>query len=129
MFGSQSRPPLQPPVAHEVGPEFPEKLHSVLPQILPEAQLNGTAKVTVAPEACSHPVGWDGTAVPALRFVNKAGLKGVSANSWYIRVLQPHQIVKGQWFVIVKVLDDCVKAGVNNEAIAMTSAALLRLEE
>jgi len=112
VFGSQSRPPLQPPVAHEVGPEFPEKLHSVLPQILPEAQLNGTAKVTVAPEACSHPVGWDGTAVPALRFVNKAG-----------------QIVKGQWFVIVKVLDDCVKAGVNNEAIAMTSAALLRLEE
>ena len=129
MPGSQSKPPLQPPVAHEVGPGFTVKLHSVLPHILPAAQLYGTAKVTVAPEACSHPVGWDGTAVPAWRSVNMAGLKGVSADSSDHCVLRSYHIVKGQWFVTVKVLDDCVQAVVSNEATTTARVTVLRLRE
>ena len=74
VLGSQSKPPLQPPVAHEFGPGFTEKLHSVLPHILPAVQLYGTVKVTVAPEACSQPVGWEGTDLPTFRSVYKAGL-------------------------------------------------------
>jgi len=76
---SQRNPPLQPPVAHELGPGFTEKLHSVLPHILPAVQSYGTVNVTVAPGACSQPVGWDGTDFPALRSVYRAGLEGFSA--------------------------------------------------
>ena len=106
MFGSQSNPPLQPPVAHEFGPGFTEKLHSVLPHILPAVQPYGTVKATVAPEACSQPVGWDGMDFPALRSVYIAGLQDVSEYSSHPRCLRSHQIVKGQWFMTVKVLDD-----------------------
>lgn len=96
MFGSQSNPPLQPPVAQEFGPGFIEKLHSVLPHILPAVQSYGTVNVTVAPEACSQPVGWDGTDFPALRSVYKAGLQDMSVDYSYPRGLLSHQIVKGQ---------------------------------
>lgn len=104
VFGLQSKPPLQPPVAHEFGLGFVEKLHSVLPHILPAVQLYGTVKVTVAPEACSQPVGWDGTDFPTLRSVYKAGLEAFRYSP-YFRGPWSHQIVKGQWFATVKVLD------------------------
>lgn len=140
---SQRRPPLQPPVAHEFGPGFTEKLHSVLPHILPAVQLYGTVNVTVAPEACSQPVGWDGTDFPALRSVYKAGLKDLSAGSSCGRGLRAHQIVKGQWFVTVKVRNDPeprfpelgtgvegVEVGVSDDvAVTTARAAILRLRE
>ena len=141
VLGSQSNPPLQPPVAHEVGPGF-AKLHSVLPHILPAVQLYGTVKVTVAPEACSQPVGWDGTDFPAFRSVNKAGLQGVSVDSPYPRGFRPHQIVKGQWFTTVKVLDDpgptlpedklgagVVDTVLRNDVIVTARITALRLRE
>lgn len=125
VFESQSKPPLQPPVAHEFGPGFVEKLHSVLPHILPAVQLYGAVKVNVAPEACSQPVGWDGTDFPTLRSVYNAG-----------------QIVKGQWFVTVKVLDapgptlpeawlgtGVVETGFNDDVTVMARVATLRLSE
>ena len=141
VFESQSRPPLQPPVAHEFGPGFVEKLHSVLPHILPAVQLYGTMKVTVAPEACSQPVGWDGTDFPTLRSVYKAGLKTFWYN-FYLRGPWSHQIVKGQWFVTAKVLDapgptlpeawlgtGVVEAGLNDDVTVIARVATSRLSE
>ena len=141
---SQRSPPLQPPVAHEFGPGFTEKLHSVLPHILPAVQSYGTVNVSVAPEACSQPVGWDGTDFPALRSVYRAGLEDLSADCSYGHGLQPHQIVKGQWFVTVKVRNDPgpafpemglgigvddVEVGFSNDVAVTARAATLRLRE
>lgn len=103
---SQRNPPLQPPVTHEFGPEPAEKLHSVLPHILPAVQSYGTANDTVAPEACSQPVGWDGTDFPILRSVYRAGLGNFSACSSGGHGMSPYQIVKGQWFTTVKIRND-----------------------
>jgi hypothetical protein len=143
VVGSQSNPPLQPPVAQEFGPGFEEKLHSVLPHILPAVQSYGTVKVTVAPEACSQPVGWDGTDFPAFRSVYKAGLRDVSVEAPYPRGLRSHQIVKGQWFTTVKVLDDpgptlpedelsgtgVVETVLGDDVIVTARVAMLRLRE
>ena len=141
VFESQSKPPLQPPVAHEFGPGFVEKLHSVLPHILPAVQLYGAVKVNVAPEVCSQPVGWDGTDFPTLRSVYNAGLKTFRCNP-YLRGPWSHQIVKGQWFVTVKVLDapgptlpeawlgtGVVETGFNDDVTVMARVATLRLSE
>ena len=145
MPGSQRSPPLQPLVAHEFGPGFTEKLHSVLPHILPAVQLYGTVNVSVAPEACSQPVGWDGTDFPVLRSVSKAGLGDLSAGRSYAHGLRPHQIAKGQWFVTVKVrnrpgpafpetglgigVDDDVEVGFTEDVAVTARAATLRLRE
>ena len=141
---SQRSPPLQPPVAHEFGPGFTEKLHSVLPHILPAVQSYGTVNVNVAPEACSQPVGWDGTDFPVLRSVYRAGLEVSSAGCSYVHGLQPHQIAKGQWFVIVKVRNDPgpafpetglgidvdgIEVGFSSDVAVTARVAILRLRE
>ena len=141
---SQASPPLQPPVAHEFWPGFTKKLHSVLPHILPAVQLYGTVNVTVASEACSQPVGWDGTDFPALRSVYRAGLGSLSTGCSYAHGLRPHQIVKGQWFVTVKVRNDTgpafpemvlgigvdgVEVGFSDDVAVTARTAILRLRE
>lgn len=142
---SQRNPPLQPPVAHELGPGFTEKLHSVLPHILPAVQSYGTVNVTAAPEACSQPVGWDGTDCPALRSVYRAGLEGFSADLQMVMVSPwPYQIVKGQWFTTVKVRFDPgpallkvelgdgvrgIEVGFSDDAAVIARVVILRLRE
>lgn len=63
--GSQSRPPLQPPVAHEFGPGFTLKSQLRRPQIRPAFQLSGTVKLTAvyAPASQLH----DGSPLTFLR--------------------------------------------------------------
>jgi len=98
----------------------------------------------VAPEACSQPVGWDGTDFPALRSVYSAGLGGLSAGCSYGHGLQSHQIVKGQSFVTVKVRNDPgpafpemgleigvdgVEVGFSDDVAVTARTATLRLRE
>ena len=142
---SQRNPPLQPPVAQEFGPGFTEKLHSVLPHSLPAVQSCGTVNVTVVPEVCSQPVGCEGTDFPALRSVYKAGLEDSSVGPSHDHGLWTHQIVKGQWFVTVKVRNDPgprfpdtgLETGVDGVEVGLSDvdtlvtarAAILRLRE
>ena len=79
--GSHSKPPLQPPSKHELGPGLEAKLQSRLPyiiiryhipekrclhtQILPAFQLSGTVKETAVKAPASHPVAWLGATFPA----------------------------------------------------------------
>lgn len=100
--------------------------------------------VTVAPEACSQPVGWDGTDLPALRSVYKAGLEVSSAGPSCGHGRRPHQIVKGQLFLTVKVRNDTgpafpeiglgtgvdgVEVGVSDDVAVIARVAILRLRE
>lgn len=145
MSVSQRNPPLQPPVVHEFGPGFTEKLHSVLPHSLPAVQSCGTVNVIVVPDACSQPVGWDGTDFPALRSVYKAGLEDSLVGPSCGHDLWSYQIVKGQWFVTVKVRKDPgpafpetglgtgvdgVEVGLSDDDVVVTArAAILPLRE
>lgn len=72
VFGSHSSPPLQPPVAHEVGPGLVLKSQSRRPQIRPAFQSLGTSKVIDDPAAASQLV--------KIQSVSKALLEKSNAN-------------------------------------------------
>lgn len=66
---SHFKPPLQPPVRHELGPGFVEKLQLRRPQMRPAFQLSGTLKVFTLQAGASQPVSTAGTAEPTFKSV------------------------------------------------------------